>query len=154
MNTDIKKIGLVPYWLMILLTALIGRYVSIYVACTFFILAHILFALFSFKERMGMLTWLLFGLSVALPWLISALDKTHPAFYQAMGTGLHFGLLPIIDGYYIIYGGVMFGLICLGLLYQNTSFYNVGFGKGGGGFFILSGLALIMTVLCYHSAFK
>lgn len=153
MITNDKKTGLIPYWLMIISCALIGRYISIYVAGSGFILMHILYAVLFYKESVSKLVWLLFFLTIVLPFIVLNAASAYPQFYEVIHRSTNHSYLSDLDCFYYLYGGAFLGLICLGFIYQQTSFYNVGFGKGGGGFFIISAIAGLCTIIVYYRFF-
>ena len=149
MNTDQKQIGWLPYFLIIILTALAFRYVSIAIGVSLCICLHVAFLLFK-NERVPITAWLFLSLSLLIPIILVAVSSPESQFYKVFGKGPMFGFFPKLDIMYLPYGGFTCSFLCLGTIYQNTSFYNIGFGKGGTGFYITSGLGILLAILAYY----
>ena len=151
MNTEKNNWGIVLL-ISAVIGFIIGYYLSFFLGSILFILIHLLFTLYK-KERLSSLIWILFSASLVLPFVLLIVAQSNPEFYQVLGSHMGHRFFSNLDSLYAIYGGTLLSLLCIGFIYQQTSFYHIGFGKGGGGFFIMAGLAGILAIMEYYKVF-
>ena len=147
---DNKHIGCIPYLSLLILSALSLRYISIGAGILLYVSLHIVYLLFR-KERVPLLTWLFLSLSFLIPTVLVLLAKSNSAFYILAGNGLMRGHLPRFDTMFMPYGGFTFSILCLGSIYQKTSFYDIGFSKGGFGFYLVGTVGIVLIIMTYYA---